>query len=249
MRWQLPEPEVKPCQPVAAPTPPPPKPSAVHLVETADTSAPALRAVIYSRVSTAHQDTRNQSQELREVALRRGWHVVEQIEDAGISGSKGRDRRPGLDRAMTAAEAKKYDVLLVWALDRLGRSLHNLIVTLAELDKAGVRLYIHQQNIDTTTPAGRAMFQMLGVFAEFERGMIRERVMAGLKLAKAAGKRPGPKSLSATDPKRHAQIRDMFRAGEKLGKIARVTKTGYATLYRMKKEFDDEIAAAQRKTA
>ncbi len=246
MRWQLPEPEVK-----AVESPPPlaPKPPAVRLVEKPDAPLPALRAVIYSRVSTAHQDTRNQSQELREVATRRGWKVVEQIEDAGISGAKGRDRRPGLDKAMTAAEANKYDVLLVWALDRLGRSLHNLIVTLAELDKAGVRLYIHQQNIDTTTPAGRAMFQMLGVFAEFERGMIRERVMAGLKLAKAAGKRPGPKGLDVSDPKRHAQIRDMMRAGEKLGKIARVTKTGYATLYRMKKAFDAEMAAAQRKTA
>jgi DNA invertase Pin-like site-specific DNA recombinase len=109
------------------------------------------------------------------------------FEDAGISGAKGRDKRPGLDRLLKAVARRDVDMVAAWSIDRLGRSLIDLLDFLRELHAKGVDLFLHQQGLDTSTPSGRAMFQMLGVFAEFERSMIRERVMAGLSRAKADG--------------------------------------------------------------
>jgi DNA invertase Pin-like site-specific DNA recombinase len=114
--------------------------------------------------------------------------------DNGISGAKGRDKRPGLDAALKDATRGKYGVLMAWSVDRLGRSLTDLLSILQELHSAGVDLYLHRQALDTRTPAGKAMFQMMGVFAEFERSMIQERVKAGMARAKAQGAtfgRPG----------------------------------------------------------
>ena len=206
---------------------------------------PPMRAAIYSRVSTMHQNTENQVDALREVATKRGWRILTEIEDKGISGAKGREKRPGLDRCLKAAERRMYDVLLVWSLDRLGRSLQDLIHTLADLNKAGVRLYIHQQNIDTTTPAGKAMFQMLGVFAEFEREMIRERVNSGLARARKAGKKPGPVGLSATDPERYERIRGMLMSGVAVWRVHKDTGTGHQTVKNIKKAIDAEIFQQQ----
>lgn len=147
------------------------------------------RAALYLRVSTDGQTTKNQRLALTRAAGLKGWDIVAVYEDAGISGWKGRAGRPGLDRAL--AEAGLYDVLMAWSLDRLGRSLIGLLDTLAELERSKVALFLDQQAIDTTTPAGRMFFQVIGAFAEFERSMIRSRVCAGLDRARASGKRLG----------------------------------------------------------
>jgi DNA invertase Pin-like site-specific DNA recombinase len=149
------------------------------------------RVGIYIRVSTDGQTTANQRRELEAVAARSGWQVVGIYEDAGVSGAKGRDKRPGFDRLLKDATARKIDMVAAWSVDRLGRSLQHLVGFLNELQALGCDLYLHQQALDTSTPSGRAMFQMCGVFAEFERAMIVGRVNAGLKRAKAQGVRLG----------------------------------------------------------
>jgi DNA invertase Pin-like site-specific DNA recombinase len=134
-----------------------------------------------------------------------GWRVVEVFEDAGISGAKGRDKRPGLDRLLKAVARRDVDMVAAWSVDRLGRSLIDLLDFLRELHAKGVDLFLHQQGLDTSTPSGRAMFQ-LGVFAEFERAMIRERVMAGLSRAKADGIQLGRRRLEDSDVDKVAAI-------------------------------------------
>jgi DNA invertase Pin-like site-specific DNA recombinase len=141
-------------------------------------------AALYVRVSTDHQSVENQVRELRQVAERRGWIVVETYRDAGVSGAKGRDKRPGLDAILKDASRRKFDVVMAWAIDRLGRSLIDLLGTTQHLEAVGVDLYLDQQSIDTTTPAGKLLFQLTGAFAEFERSMIRQRVRAGLNVIK-----------------------------------------------------------------
>jgi len=145
------------------------------------------KVAIYLRVSTDSQTTDNQRRELEAVAARSGWQIVKVYEDAGISGAKGRDKRPGLDAMMKAVNAKEFQMVAAWSVDRLGRSLTDLLAILQALHDKGVDLFLHQQGLDTSTTAGRAMFQMLGVFAEFERGIIRERVNAGLARAREKG--------------------------------------------------------------
>src|SRR5246127_757563 len=155
------------------------------------------RVGIYLRVSTNGQTTENQRRELEAVAKRSGWEVVGIYEDAVISGSNGRDKRPGLDRLLKDATARKINMIAAWSVDRLGRSLQDLVGFLTDLQALECDLYLHQQALDTSTPSGRAMFQMCGVFAEFERGMIRERVNAGLARAKERGVRLGARRGSA----------------------------------------------------
>ena len=128
------------------------------------------RAAIYVRVSTDKQTIENQLRELHRIAQRRGWEVVQEYRDAGISGSKGREERPGLDEMLKDAQRRRFDVVMAWAIDRLGRSLIDLLGTIQALEAYGVDLYLDQQALDTTSPGGKAMFQMLGVFAEFELG-------------------------------------------------------------------------------
>jgi DNA invertase Pin-like site-specific DNA recombinase len=151
----------------------------------------AIRTALYVRVSTIGQTVENQLRELQEVAERHEWNVVAIFKDEGISGAKGRDRRPGLDRLLKAVTRREVDLVAAWSVDRLGRSLQDLIAVLGELHGKGCDLYLYQQGIDTRTPAGKAMYQMLGVFGEFERSMIRERVNAGLARAKSQGKKLG----------------------------------------------------------
>src|SRR4029077_9997850 len=150
------------------------------------------RVALYLRVSTGEQTTRNQRRELRAVAERHGWNLVATYEDAGVSGVKGRDDRPGYDELMKAVARREIDLVAAWSVDRLGRSLTHLLTFLTELHAKGVDLFLHQQGLDTTTPSGRAMFQMLGVFAEFERAIIRERVIAGLARANGGGEATWP---------------------------------------------------------
>src|SRR6516225_11889244 len=139
------------------------------------------RAALYLRVSTDGQTPENQRRALRAVAAQRGWTVVATYDDNGVSGAKGRDQRPGLDAMLTDATRGRFNVVMVWAMDRLGRSLADLIDTLRALEAANVDLYLDQQAIDTTTPAGRMFFHVTGAFAEFERDMIRSRVNAGAR--------------------------------------------------------------------
>jgi DNA invertase Pin-like site-specific DNA recombinase len=147
------------------------------------------RAALYLRVSTDGQTTDNQRRTLTEVSERRGWTVTTIYEDAGISGGKGRDKRPGFDAMLKDATRRRFDVLMFWSIDRLGRSTAAVTTALAELDAAGVSIYADKEAMDATTPHGRAMLQMAAVFAELERGMIRERVMAGLARVRAEGKK------------------------------------------------------------
>ena len=132
----------------------------------------AKRAAIYLRVSTTGQSVENQQIELQRVAERRGWSVVKVYEDNGISGAKGRDQRPGLDQLLKDASRREFDVVMAWAIDRLGRSLQDLLNTIAHLEATGVDLYLDCQNIDTTMPTGKLLFQITGAFAEFERSII-----------------------------------------------------------------------------
>ena len=192
------------------------------------------KVALYLRVSTDGQTVGNQERELREVAEAKGWQIVDVYADRGISGAKGRDGRPGLDRALREGVQGRYNVLASWSVDRLGRSLQDLLHTLGELQGAGRDLYLHRQAIDTRTPSGRAMFQMLGVFAEFERSMIQERVRAGLKRAKEKGTRSGrpigrPRASAAVE----ATIRRQRRKGHGMLKIARDAGVGVSVVQRV----------------
>ena len=190
-------------------------------------------AALYLRVSTDEQTTENQQRELTEAASRAGWEITAVYRDEGISGAKGRDKRPGLDAMLKDATRRKFDVVMAWSVDRLGRSLQDLVSMLTEIHAAGIDLYLHQQAIDTTTPAGRAMFQMMGVFAEFERAMIRDRVKAGMARAKAGGAKFGRPKI---DEQLRLQIRDSLSAGLGIGKVARTYGVGTLTVQRIKKE-------------
>ena len=172
------------------------------------------RVALYVRVSTDHQTTKNQDRELRAVADRHGWEVVATFKDEGISGAKGRDERPGLDKLLQAVARREFDLVAAWSVDRMGRSLIDLVGVLQELHSKHVDLYLHQQGIDTTTPSGKAMFQMMGVFAEFERSMIHERVMAGLARAKAEGKRSGRRPTVTNDTAKVRAIRIRSQGGQ-----------------------------------
>jgi DNA invertase Pin-like site-specific DNA recombinase len=188
------------------------------------------QVAIYARVSTGEQTPDNQLRELRAVAARMGWQVVEEFVDPGISGMKGRDRRPAYDRLYRAILRRELDLLMAWSVDRLGRSLQQLVALLTDLQAKGVDLYLHQQGIDTTTPAGTAMFQMCGVFAQFERAMIQERVKAGLERAPAQGKRLGRPRI----PDRVEQaIRAARQQGKGIKKIATELGVGVSTVQRV----------------
>jgi DNA invertase Pin-like site-specific DNA recombinase len=194
------------------------------------------RVAIYLRVSTAEQTTTNQRRELHAVAERHGWSVMQVFEDAGISGAKGRKDRPALDGLLKAVARREVDMVAAWSVDRLGRSLTDLLDFLRELHAKGVDLFLHQQGLDTSTPSGRAMFQMMGVFAEFERAMIRERVLAGLARAKDQGISLGRRRLEDTDAAKVTAIKRALAAKRGVRRIARDLKTGIGTILRIKNE-------------
>ena len=148
-----------------------------------------MRAAVYARVSTTEQTTLNQLIDLHRYCQARVWEDTVEYVDEGVSGSK--DSRPALDRLVRDAKRRSVDVLVVWKLDRLGRSLRHLILLLDELTALGVAFVSLGEGIDTSTPAGRLQLHVLGAIAEFERDRIRERVKAGLVRAKAQGRRLG----------------------------------------------------------
>jgi DNA invertase Pin-like site-specific DNA recombinase len=193
------------------------------------------RAAIYMRVSTTdRQTTENQRLVLAKVAEHREWEIVRTYEDAGISGSKGRDKRPAFDQMLKDAVRRKFDVTMVWSIDRLGRSVLHVANAMAELDAAGVALYSDQQAIDSTTPFGKAMMQMACVFGELEREMIRARVVAGLNRVRAEGR----KTLGRPKirPKVEQAIRDRLAEGHGILKVARLVGVGSGTVQRVRRE-------------
>jgi DNA invertase Pin-like site-specific DNA recombinase len=213
------------------------------------------RAALYVRVSTDHQTVENQIRELSQVAERRGWEVVEIYRDAGISGAKGRDGRPGLDAMLKDASRRQFDVVMAWAIDRLGRSLVDLLGTIQGLEACGVDLYLDQQNIDTTTPAGKLMFQITGAFAEFERTMTRTRVNAGLKRAKDQIKQKGHfvtkhgevrKRLGrpSADPAKLQKARAELAKGIGINRVAKSVGLGVGTVQKLKNEMVETRQAA-----
>jgi DNA invertase Pin-like site-specific DNA recombinase len=191
------------------------------------------RVALYLRVSTSGQTVENQRRELREVAERQGWKIVREFEDAGISGAKGRVSRPGLDAMLKGVTRKEFEIVAAWSVDRLGRSLQDLVGTLAEIHAKNVGLYLHQQGIDTTTPAGKALFQMMGVFAEFERAMMQERIKSGLARAKAEGRQLGRPKVPE---KMEQAIRTAHAAGSGLRRIARDLGVGVSVVQRVTAE-------------
>jgi DNA invertase Pin-like site-specific DNA recombinase len=188
------------------------------------------RVAIYLRVSKSKSDTENQRRELAAVGARSDWVIVKVYRDAGISGATGRDKRPGLDAMLKAVNAKEFDMVAAWSVDRLGRSLSDLLNILQLLKDKGVDLFLHQQGLDTSTTAGKAMFQMLGVFAEFERGIITERINAGLARARANGTKLGRRPVK---PAVEARIRELRAEGEGILKIGRTLGVGTSVVQRV----------------
>ena len=190
------------------------------------------RAALYLRTSTDGQTTENQRLELVQIAERSGWEIIEVYEDHGISGGKGRDQRPAFKRLCEDAARRQFDVVMSWSVDRLGRSLPELVSFLDELHALRIDLLLHQQGVDTTTPSGKALYGMMGVFAEFERSMIRDRVKAGLARAIDEGKVLG---RPRTNPRTEAGIRDaLLRKDKGIRKIAREFSVGTSVVQRVK---------------
>ena len=191
------------------------------------------RAALYLRVSTDGQTTDNQRRVLEDVAVGRGWELVKSYADNGISGAKGRDKRPGFDAMLKDAARRRFDVLMFWSIDRLGRSTAAVTAALEELDTAGVAIFADKEGMDTSTPHGRAMLQMAAVFAELERHMIRERIVAGLQRATAQGRKLGrPTVRTETE----AAIRERLEAGDGMLKVAKTLGVGVSTVQRVRRE-------------
>ena len=187
------------------------------------------KAVLYLRVSKHEQTIENQRIELERVAAARGWKVIATFKDEGVSGAFGREVRAQYDSMLKQGVQAKFDVVLAWDVSRLSRSLVDLVTTLDELHACGIDLYLHQQAIDTTTPAGKAMFQMCGVFAEFERGILSERVKAGLNRAREEGK-PLGRPMKVANIKKIVEDRN---SGKTIRQIASEQKLSVGKVHRV----------------
>ena len=187
------------------------------------------RIAIYARVSTDKQTCENQLQELRVIAERMNYTIVAEFVDNGISGMKTRQDRPALDQLMKSATQRKFDMVMCWSIDRLGRSLQNLVEILNELQAMRIDLFFLQQGMDTSTPSGRMIFSVFGAIGEFERNLIRERVIAGQKRAVANGVKMGRPS-KMNDGMRSA-IQLLREKGMGIKQIARELKVGIGTVY------------------
>ena len=185
------------------------------------------RAALYLRVSTDGQTSENQRLVLAEVAARRGWEVVATYEDHAVSGAASREKRPSFDRMLKDAARRRFDVLMIAAVDRLGRSTATVSVALADLAAAGIEPYCHREGMDGTTPYGRAMLNMASVFAELERDLIRDRVKAGLARVKAEGKRLGRPPVAAEV---HQRVRELRAEGMPFRKIAATCGVALSTV-------------------
>jgi DNA invertase Pin-like site-specific DNA recombinase len=194
------------------------------------------RVALYALVSTDDQTSENQLRELRAVAERHNWTIVAEFVDHGISGAKGREQRPQFDALLRGVARRQFDMVAAWSVDRLGRSLQHLVACLSELQAKKVALYLHQQALDTSTPAGEAMFGMLGVFAQFERAIIQERVRAGLARTRAKGTVLG-RPMKNYKPRQKAdleqRIRELRAQDMGKGKIARNLGIGVSVVQRV----------------
>jgi DNA invertase Pin-like site-specific DNA recombinase len=196
--------------------------------------AKPIRIALYARVSTDQQSCEAQLRELRAVAERQGWEVAHEFVDQGVSGAKGPKHRPRLAAMLRGVARKDFDLVAAWSVDRLGRSLIDLVGLLQELHGADVDLYLHQQAINTRTPAGKALFGMLGVFAEFERSMIQERVKSGMARAKAQGTKSGaPIGRPTVDAATEVRIRELRAQGVGILKTARLAGCGVSVVQRV----------------
>jgi len=192
------------------------------------------RAALYLRVSTDRQTVENQSKALQAIAAHRGWEIVATYSDKGISGAKGRKDRPEFDRMLSDAGRGKFDIVLAFALDRIGRSLSDLLATIRHLEECRVDLFVDRNMIDTTTPTGKLLFHVTSAFAEFERDMIVQRVNAGLDRARAKGVTLGRPRI---DEKTEQAIRKAIAKGDKgKHKIAAEVGVGSGTVARIKAE-------------
>jgi len=187
------------------------------------------KVAIYARVSTDKQTCENQLLELRIIAKRMGYEVVSEFIDNGISGSKGREGRPALDLMMKSATQRKFDMIMCWSIDRLGRSLQNLVEILNELQSMRIDLFFLQQGMDTTTPSGRMIFSVFGAIGEFERNLIRERVIAGQKRAVANGVKIGRPSKMNEGMRSAIQL--LREKGMGIKQIAKQLQVGIGTVY------------------
>ena len=187
------------------------------------------RIAIYARVSTDKQSTENQLLELRTLCNQLGYTIVQEYTDNGISGAKSRDARPALDLLLKDAIRRKFDMVMCWSIDRLGRSLQNLVEILNELQALKIDLYFQQQGMDTSTPSGRMIFSVFGAIGEFERNLIRERVIAGQQRAKANGVKLG-RPTKMNDGMRSA-VKILREKGMGIKQISRELQIGVGTVY------------------
>lgn len=195
-----------------------------------------MRVALYARVSTRKDQTvENQLLALRDWAAGRGHTVVAEYVDEGISGTKGREKRRGLDAMLKAATLGELDMIAATALDRLGRSLIHLAAMVAELEALKVGLFVRNMALDTSTPAGQLMFNVMASLAQFERELIRERTLLGLERARRQGKTLGRPKVSAATERR---IADMLEANVPISKIMRLTRVGASAVYRVKKAME-----------
>ena len=186
------------------------------------------KIALYARVSTSDQHPEAQLHALRSYAKARGLPVVDEYVDHGVSGAK--TRRPALDRLMADARRRRFDAIAVVKLDRLGRSLHHLLVVLGEMEALGVDLVSLDDGLDTSTPVGRLFFQIRGAFAEYERELIRERTRAGMEAARRRGKRIGRPTV--IDKQAAARIRRLTARGRSTREIAQVLGISKASVVR-----------------
>ena len=190
---------------------------------------------IYARVSTDQQSVDNQLHDLRKSCTRNDWEIVGEYVDEGISGAHGRDKRPQWDNLLKDANRKMFDGILIWDISRAGRSLQNLIQFLDDIQSKDIDLYIHNSGIDTSTPTGKMMFQMVSVFAEFERNIIRSRVKSGMDRAKSHGTKSGRKigRPSNVNPSTESAVVALRKNGYSLNKISKELSIGSGTIYRI----------------
>ncbi|MBX2897942.1 recombinase family protein [Candidatus Obscuribacterales bacterium] len=187
------------------------------------------RVAIYARVSTPSQTVENQLIELRAVAQRSGWQIVVELTDNGISGAKGRDQRPAFDELLKRSTRREFDVVMVWAIDRIGRSIQHLVTFMNDMQSVGIDLYIHQQSIDTTTAAGRMIFGVFSALGQYERELIRERIMAGQQRARAQGIKIGRPSKMNDAVKTSVKL--LKGKGVGIREIASKLEIGIGTVY------------------